>query len=88
MNVIVSPKFQKDLDKIDDEKLFDDVLTLIEFLDTISMLSEIPNLKKLKNFKNAFRARIGNYRVGILFEDNTIKLGRVAHRKKFYDVFP
>ncbi len=88
MKVIVSPKFQKDLDKIDDEKLFDDVITFIEFLYTTSTLSEIPNLKKLKNFKNAFRARIGNYRVGILFEDNIIKLGRIAHRKNFYDIFP
>jgi hypothetical protein len=43
MNVIVSPKFQKDLDRINDENLEDNVIVLIEFLYSINKLSEISN---------------------------------------------
>jgi mRNA-degrading endonuclease RelE of RelBE toxin-antitoxin system len=42
----------------------------------------------MKGFKNAFRIRIGDYRVGFLFQDNAIMLGRIAHRKNIYDIFP
>jgi mRNA interferase RelE/StbE len=88
MNVIVSPKFQKDLDIINDENLEDNVIVLIEFLYSINTLSEISNLKKMKGFKNAFRIRLGDYRVGFLFENNAIQLSRIAHRKNIYDIFP
>jgi mRNA interferase RelE/StbE len=88
MNVIVSPKFQKDLDRINDENLEDNVIVLIEFLYSINKLSEISNLKKMKGFKNAFRIRLGDYRVGFLFENNAIQLSRIAHRKNIYDIFP
>jgi mRNA interferase RelE/StbE len=88
MNVIVSPKFQKDLDKIDDDNLIEEVINLIDFLHTVTRLSEIPNLKKMQGFKTAFRIRVGDYRIGILFEENTIKFARIAHRKSIYDIFP
>ncbi len=88
MKVIVSPKFQRDLDKMDDNDLGDNIIVLIKLLYTIEKPSKIPNLKKMKGFKNAFRIIIGNYRVGALIENDTIMLGRLAHRKDIYNIFP
>ncbi|WP_374754821.1 type II toxin-antitoxin system RelE family toxin [Dyadobacter psychrophilus] len=44
--------------------------------------------KKLKGFSNAYRIRIGDYRVGIFVENNIVELARIAHRKDIYKVFP
>ncbi len=49
---------------------------------------EIPNLKKMKGYKNAYRIRFGEYRIGLLFENNNIKLSRVMNRKEIYRYFP
>ena len=51
-------------------------------------LARIFSLKKMKGFKNAFRVRIGNYRMGILIEKDTVKIARIALRKDIYDIFP
>jgi mRNA interferase RelE/StbE len=52
------------------------------------ILSEIKNVKKLKGFSNAYRIRIGDYRIGVTFENNIVKFARVAHRKEIYKIFP
>jgi len=49
---------------------------------------EIPNLKKMKGHTNAYRIRFGDYRIGFLFENNTIILSRVMNRKEIYRYFP
>ncbi len=42
----------------------------------------------MKGAKNAFRIRVGDYRIGILIEKETVKFARVALRKDIYDIFP
>lgn len=37
---------------------------------------------------NAFRIRVGNYRIGIYLEKDTVIFTRVALRKDIYDIFP
>lgn len=51
-------------------------------------LTNIPNLKKLSGYKNAYRIRIDDYRIGLLFEDKVITLIRLISRKDFYKYFP
>ncbi len=54
----------------------------------VSLLGDLPGVKKLKGYKTAYRIRVGDYRVGFLFEDDTIKLSRVTNRKEIYRYFP
>ena len=80
--------FLKDLDRISQATIKNDILNIIEEIENAKLLSEIGNIKKLKGYLNAYRIRSGNYRVGFLLEENVVKLGRVAHRKDIYKIFP
>ncbi|QXE23968.1 plasmid stabilization system protein [Richelia sinica FACHB-800] len=54
----------------------------------ISTLEEITNLKKLQGYDNAYRIRIGDYRLGVIFDGETLIFERVLHRKEIYRYFP
>jgi mRNA interferase RelE/StbE len=49
---------------------------------------EIPHLKKLQGFKSVYRIRIGDYRIGIFIDGNTVQFVRVLNRKDIYKYFP
>jgi mRNA interferase RelE/StbE len=88
MQVIITKQFEKDAEKELNKKLQLQLADVLEQLQRADHLMEIPNLKKMKGFKNAYRIRLGAYRIGFLFEDNTIKLSRVMNRKEIYRYFP
>ena len=88
MNVIIAAKFDKDLDKIQDTDVLDRIEDVILEVMAAQKPMDIQNIKKMKGAKNAFRIRIGNYRIGILIEHDTVKFARVALRKDIYDIFP
>jgi mRNA interferase RelE/StbE len=49
---------------------------------------EKDSLKKIKGFKNYYRVRIGDYRIGFKKVKNQIIFMRVLHRKDIYKLFP
>ncbi|MCZ2222041.1 MAG: hypothetical protein LC122_00205 [Chitinophagales bacterium] len=61
---------------------------LIELIENADSLDSIPNTKKLKGFKTAYRTRVGDYRLGFFYENSTILLARFVHRKDIYKIFP
>ncbi|GHT72984.1 hypothetical protein FACS189456_2800 [Bacteroidia bacterium] len=50
--------------------------------------ARIANLKKMKGHHSAYRIRVGNYRIGIFVEGDTIIFAILEHRKDIYRVFP
>jgi len=88
MQVITTRQFEKDAEKELNKKLRLQLADIIEQLQRADHLMEIPNLKKMKGYKNAYRIRFGEYRIGFLLENNTIKLSRVMNRKEIYRYFP
>jgi len=63
MIVEIRSSFQKDAKKLPSPvqiELFD----IIENLQSVASLTEIRNCKKLTGFKNAYRIRIKEYRIG------------------------
>lgn len=88
MKVEILEQFDKDLDQIKDRSMRAAILKLILTLEAASSLGDVPNLKKLKGFRNIYRIRIRDYRVGIIIEKRTIELARVLHRKDIYNRFP
>ncbi len=88
MQVEFLSKFSKDLDYISIKSLKSNLIKLIELIENSDDLNSIPNLKKLKGHKIAYRIRIGEYRVGFFFENNKVILARIVHRKDIYKVFP
>jgi mRNA interferase RelE/StbE len=88
MKVIVDTSFEKDLNKVSDKKLRNLIADCIEQIELVTKLSDIANCKKLKGSKNAYQIKIGNYRIGFLFENNNVDLIRFLHRKDIYNFFP
>ena len=80
MKVEFLKKFSKDLDDIKTKSVKQSVIRLIELMETVDSLDKIPNTKKLKGHKSAYRTRIGDYRIGFFFENSTISLARFLHR--------
>ena len=80
--------FIKDLKQIKNKQVKKQIEKTIKFVKSASALSEIPNVKKLRGYKNFYRIRIGNYRIGFYLENNTLVFVRVLHRKDFYKYFP
>ncbi len=60
----------------------------INLIASIVQLSELMNCKKLKGFTNASRIRLGQYRIGFYYENETIELVRILARKDIYRYFP
>jgi mRNA interferase RelE/StbE len=88
MNIIVTSKFAKDVVKELSQQQKQELAKILIRISELKMLTELPDCKKLKGFKNAYRIRMGNYRIGFLWEDETVKLSRVLNRKDVYKYFP
>ncbi len=88
MDLLFLKSFSKDLDKLKDKKVKDDLLLIIEEMKLASVLSEIKNVKKLKGFKNYYRIRVGDHRLGFSYDDQTISFVRFLLRKDIYKFFP
>ena len=88
MNIEFLEKFSKDSDKISSKSVKKKIIELIQHIEKSSDLSQISNVKKLVGFTNAYRIRIGDYRIGIFFEKDTVTFARILHRKDIYKLFP
>jgi mRNA interferase RelE/StbE len=88
MNVLFERKFLKDVLSIQDKKVKISVEQIIVSLEKASSLREVPNLKKLKGQKNAYRIRVSDYRIGLYVYDEYIVLARLLNRKEIYRYFP
>ena len=81
-------QFYKDLDAISQKSVKSGLRRLILQLESSENFQSLPHLKKLSGHKSAYRFRIGDYRVGFFYVNNTIILARILHRKKIYRSFP
>ncbi len=88
MVVTFDKSFSKSLDKLHNELVLKNTAKAIEKCEKAISLSEISSLKKLKGFKNFYRIKIGDYRIGLEIENNVIDFITIAHRKDIYNVFP
>ncbi len=57
--------FYKDLDKITHQSVKDGIAATIENVEAASRINEIKNIKKLTGFRNAYRIKLGDYRIGL-----------------------
>lgn len=88
MKVEFLKQFSRDLDKVASKALKAKVVDLILALESADNLQSIPNAKKLKGHRNAYRIRMGDYRLGLFVDNETIVLARILHRKDIYKIFP
>lgn len=80
--------FLKAIKKIEDNQLKEDITDAILNVESAENTRQINNLKKLKGYKLYFRIKIGNYRIGIKIEADTIFFVDFDHRRNIYRIFP
>ncbi|MCC6838686.1 MAG: hypothetical protein IT230_00860 [Flavobacteriales bacterium] len=79
--------FEKDLAKVP-RPVRKRVLALVGRLEAAGSIRQIGQVKKLAGHKNAYRIRIGNFRLGILVQGNKVMFARILDRKEVYRFFP
>ncbi len=87
MNTVFLSQFEKDIEKIRMQSVKEDIANAIEQVEQADGMPAIVNLKKLKGFKTAYRIRIGDYRIGLFINGDTIEFARVVHRRDIYKFF-
>ena len=88
MKIEFLSKFNKDLDGIQSPSVARKTIDFIEQVQSASSIGEFRHIKKIKGSQNAFRVRIGDYRIGFYLVQDTIQLARIVHRKDIYKYFP
>lgn len=89
MKTFYQPSFIKDLKALKSTAAFPQIKKLVfEDIPTYQTIDDISNLKKLKGEENFYRIRVGDYRIGIIFEKEVVTFERVLHRKDIYRYFP
>jgi len=88
MKVEFLKSFSKDIDGVKNKSAKNALIRIIEMMESSDSLDRIPNTKKLKGHKTAYRTRVGDFRIGFFFENSTIILARFVDRKDIYKLFP
>ncbi len=89
MNTPYLPSFIKDLKALRSTPYYASIKKFaFEEIIEISSFAEITNIKKLQGYDSAYWISIGDYRLGIIFDGETLIFERVLHRKEIYRYFP
>ena len=88
MNVTFSIKYAKDYKKIKDKSILTKIENAIDSVENAEKITDIPNLKKIKGNKTAYRIRKGDIRIGLFISGNEAEFDQVKKRSDIYKYFP
>jgi mRNA interferase RelE/StbE len=88
LNVEFKGSFLRDLRDVKDKSLIARIKEIIEGIEQAQKLTGIASLKKLKGERHYYRIRVGDYRVGLKIEGDSVTFFRVLNRKDIYRYFP
>ena len=89
MKLLFDESFEKSIKKLNDTNIKKRLTKLIESYEKATSIADISGIKKMQGFKQFYRARIGDYRVGLeLINTTTILFIIIEHRKDIYKKFP
>jgi mRNA-degrading endonuclease RelE of RelBE toxin-antitoxin system len=88
MQVEFRKTFKQELKNLKDGKVLKRIQRVVEEVELANALSDIRNIKLLQGHEDFYRIRVGDYRVGLFVEGETVAFVRVLHRKEVYRYFP
>jgi mRNA interferase RelE/StbE len=89
MKTAFTRSFAQDLKKrAKQRKLLSQVREVILEVEAAEAPASISNIKKLKTDGPYYRIRVGDYRLGLIIEAETVTFVRLLHRKEIYRYFP
>ncbi len=88
MDCFYKKTFLKDLSKL--PKRYRKKIEILVFKDVpeLKNIFSLVDIKRMKGYKDYYRIRIGNYRIGCKIEKDKIIFYRVKSRDDIYRVFP
>ena len=88
MRVEYSKQFLKELAHIPSKTRISIEKFIFDELPGLDDITESRKIESLKGYRNFFKVRFGNYRVGLHKEGGIVVAKRVLHRKEIYRYFP
>lgn len=81
--------FARDLrKKAKDRQLLERIQEAVLQVEEAENIYEISSIKKLTAEGEFYRIRVGDYRIGLVIEDDTARFVRMLHRRDIYRYFP
>ncbi len=87
MEVVFLRSFIQDFKAIGEPAVRRKVERSLKQLQSAGTFHGIANLKKLEGFKNAFRIRVGDHRIGFFLVNGKIELAPIGNRRDIYRSF-
>ncbi|MBA2593041.1 MAG: type II toxin-antitoxin system RelE/ParE family toxin [Pseudomonadota bacterium] len=88
MKTVFRKSFERDLKKIKDRWVLEQVKRAIEEAEGATSLKGVSGVKRLSDAGSFYRIRIGEYRIGIAVERSEVEFVRCLHRREIYRYFP
>jgi len=89
MKIDYEKRFLKELFKLKDKKVKEEVEKFVfNELPLFNSLSDAQKIEKMSGYKEYYKVRFGNYRVGIKKENELIVIKTIKHRREIYKFFP
>jgi len=88
MQIELTRKFRKQVENCNDRRIKRRIADIIEAVMASDSMNGFNNLKKLTGYKDRYRIRLGNYRIGIVIEGEIVIFAAFDHRSEIYKYFP
>ena len=88
MKVEFKKSFLKELKKLKNKSLKNSIELCIVQVESAPTIAHIKSIKKLAGYDVYYRIRVGDYRIGIKFENEVVYFVVCEHRKEVYRKFP
>ncbi len=88
MRVEFESSFARDLRRLKNRKLKQQVADIINRFETAEDLYDIAGIKKLRAARDAYRLRVGDHRLGFLLRSRVVIFVRFLDRRDIYRHFP
>jgi mRNA interferase RelE/StbE len=80
--------FHRDVKRIRERRILAGLRQSILDVEAAARWSDVPDIKKIRGSTNAFRIRVGEYRIGLYIEGDLAEFVRVLPRRDVYRRFP
>ena len=88
MKVLFEKSFGRDLKKIKDKRLRNQIQEAIDQVKSAASSNDVADLKKMQGFDTYYRIRVGDYRIGIEIAEGQVIFVCCLNRKDVYRYFP
>lgn len=88
MKAVFRASFLSDVKKLRHARVRRAVADAILNVEQARSIQEIRAIKRLSGYRDYFRIRIGDWRIGLSIEDDVVAFVRCLHRRDIYRYFP